>query len=495
MCDAIAHRGPDAAGEHLVPGQVAIGFRRLAIIDLETGNQPIPNEDSTVHVTCNGEIYNFRDLRSGLRTRGHSFRSDSDTEVIAHLYEERGVECLDALQGMFAIALWDQGAERLLLARDRLGVKPLYWAPVEGGLLYASEPGAILASGLVEPRPDPEAIAEYLTLQYVPPPRSGFAGIHKLAPGERLVFERGAIRVERYWQLDFSADRAAFGGGVAGAPRLAPRRGDAGPARGRRAAGRLSLRRHRLEPRGQLHGRGEQPGEHLLDRLPRGWLQRGRARPAGGGDLRNRARGPGPGAGDRPPDRRGGPLRRRAVRRLLGDPDAPALADDEGEGDGGAFGRRRRRGVRRLQALPAGTDRGPGCAGARRRPPAPEERRALLAARPGGGPRAGGGGSRQALLRAIRVDDVPLQPGRARQPLHPRVHRGGRWHGIGLGEDPGTSGPPRCRPLPGPRHRDLPAGGPARQGRPDVDVDGARGPLPLPRLPRLRARRGDAGRR
>jgi asparagine synthase (glutamine-hydrolysing) len=204
MCDAIAHRGPDAAGEHLVPGQVAIGFRRLAIIDLETGNQPIPNEDSTVHVTCNGEIYNFRDLRSGLRSRGHSFRSDSDTEVIAHLYEERGVECLDELQGMFAIALWDQDAERLLLARDRLGVKPLYWAPVEGGLLYASEPGAILASGLVEPRPDPEAIAEYLTLQYVPPPRSGFAGIHKLAPGERLVVERGAIRVERYWRLDFS---------------------------------------------------------------------------------------------------------------------------------------------------------------------------------------------------------------------------------------------------------------------------------------------------
>src|SRR3954467_13228147 len=105
MCDAIAHRGPDAAGEHLVPGEVAIGFRRLAIIDLQTGDQPIPNEDSTVHVTCNGEIYNFRDLRSGLRSRGHGFRSDSDTEVIAHLYEERGVDCLDELQGMFAIAL------------------------------------------------------------------------------------------------------------------------------------------------------------------------------------------------------------------------------------------------------------------------------------------------------------------------------------------------------------------------------------------------------
>jgi asparagine synthase (glutamine-hydrolysing) len=204
MCAALTHRGPDAGGEHLAPGAAAIGFRRLAIIDLETGDQPIPNEDSTIRVTCNGEIYNFGNLRADLESRGHRFSTGSDSEVIVHLYEERGADCLGSLQGMFAIALWDEGARRLLLARDRLGVKPLYWAPVKGGLLYASEPGAILASGLVDPRPDPRALAEYLTLQYVPPPRTGFGGIRKLAPGEMLVYEAGEARIDRYWRLDFS---------------------------------------------------------------------------------------------------------------------------------------------------------------------------------------------------------------------------------------------------------------------------------------------------
>ncbi|HKT83949.1 MAG TPA: hypothetical protein VJQ84_08965, partial [Solirubrobacterales bacterium] len=206
MCDALAHRGPDDAGDRFLPGKVALGFRRLSIIDLKTGGQPIASEDIGVHVTCNGEIYNFRSLRSELRSRGHLFRSGSDSEVIAHLYEEQGSDCLAELQGMFAIALWDERAERLLLARDRLGVKPLYWAPVGEGILYASEPGAILASGLVEPRPDPRALLDYLTLQYVPPPRTGFAGIHKLSPGELLVHERGEVRIERYWQLDFGRD-------------------------------------------------------------------------------------------------------------------------------------------------------------------------------------------------------------------------------------------------------------------------------------------------
>ncbi|HET7590138.1 MAG TPA: asparagine synthase (glutamine-hydrolyzing) [Solirubrobacterales bacterium] len=207
MCAAIAHRGPDAAGGHVVPGKVGLGFRRLAIIDLQTGDQPIAAEAGDVHVTCNGEIYNFAPLREELRSRGHAFATRSDSEVVAHLYEERGPGCLEALQGMFAIALWDAGAERLLLARDRLGVKPLYWARVGDGILYASEPAAILASGLVEPRPDPAALREYLTLQYVPPPRSGFAGIHKLAPGERLVFAAGEATVERWWQLDFERRR------------------------------------------------------------------------------------------------------------------------------------------------------------------------------------------------------------------------------------------------------------------------------------------------
>jgi asparagine synthase (glutamine-hydrolysing) len=203
MCAAIAHRGPDDAGELFIPGEVALGFRRLAIIDLETGNQPLASEDGTVQVTCNGEIYNFRQLRAQLQARGHDLRSASDSEVIAHLYEERGADCLEELQGMFAIALWDERARRLLLARDRLGVKPLYWAEAGGGILYASEPGAILASGLVERRPDPRALLDYLTLQYVPAPRSGFAGIQKLGPGEMLLYEGGETQISRYWDLDF----------------------------------------------------------------------------------------------------------------------------------------------------------------------------------------------------------------------------------------------------------------------------------------------------
>jgi asparagine synthase (glutamine-hydrolysing) len=204
MCDALAHRGPDDCGELIEPGRAALGFRRLSVIDLRTGHQPITTEESQVHFTCNGEIYNFRRLRAELEGRGHRFRTASDSEVIGHLYEERGPNCLLDLQGMFAIALWDGKEQRLLLARDRLGVKPLYWAEVDGGILYASEPGAILASGLVEPRPDPRALLDYLTLQYVPAPRSGFAGIHKLAPGERLIYEGGAARAERYWELDYS---------------------------------------------------------------------------------------------------------------------------------------------------------------------------------------------------------------------------------------------------------------------------------------------------
>jgi len=201
MCEAVRHRGPDDDGAHVVPGEVALGFRRLSIIDLVTGSQPLFNERRTVAVTCNGEIYNFPELKDELRSRGHEFRTRSDVETIAHLYEERGPACLEELQGMFAIALWDAERKRLMLARDRLGVKPIYWARVDGGLLYGSEPGAILASGLVEPRVDPEAIVEYLTLQYVPPPRSGFAGIQKLAPGERLLYEDGEVTIERYWSL------------------------------------------------------------------------------------------------------------------------------------------------------------------------------------------------------------------------------------------------------------------------------------------------------
>jgi asparagine synthase (glutamine-hydrolysing) len=202
MTDAIHHRGPDSEGTHVEPGRCAIGFRRLSIIDLECGSQPLLSEDGRVVATCNGEIYNFAELRDELRARGHEFRTGSDCEVIPHAYEEWGLEFVDRLRGMFGIALWDGANERLVLVRDRLGKKPVYYAEVPGGLLYASEPASILAAGVVEPRPDPIAIGHFLALQYVPAPRTGFEGIAKLAPGEMLVYEGGESHVQRYWTLE-----------------------------------------------------------------------------------------------------------------------------------------------------------------------------------------------------------------------------------------------------------------------------------------------------
>ena len=205
MAETLRHRGPDDSGELFEPGRVGLGFRRLAIIDLERGNQPISSESGHISVTCNGEIYNFRELRRRLRASGHEFKTGSDSEVIVHAYEEHGLDFVDHLQGMFALALWDAQRGRLVLARDRLGVKPLYWARVDGGIIYGSEPGAVMASGLVPSRIDPPAILDFLALQYVPAPRTGFAGISKLQPGEMLVWEDGADRTRRYWELDYSS--------------------------------------------------------------------------------------------------------------------------------------------------------------------------------------------------------------------------------------------------------------------------------------------------
>lgn len=217
MCESLVHRGPDDHGALVEPGRVACGFRRLSIIDLISGAQPIANESGSVAVTVNGEIYNFRELRRELESRGHRFSTHSDAEVVVHLYEEEGIECLHRLRGMFAIALWDGDRDRLLLARDRLGVKPLYFAQVPGGLLYGSEPRAILASGAVPVRPDLSAIAQYLVLQYVPPPLSGFVGISKLHPGELLVWEGGSCLRRRWWSLEF---RPPHGNGRPGPEQL-----------------------------------------------------------------------------------------------------------------------------------------------------------------------------------------------------------------------------------------------------------------------------------
>jgi asparagine synthase (glutamine-hydrolysing) len=201
MCRTIVHRGPDAEGVYTAP-YVGLGQRRLSIIDLrDQAVAPLSNEDGSVWVTYNGEIYNFRELRAGLETRGHRFRTAGDTEVIAHLYEEYGVECLSHLRGMFAFALWDARARRLFAARDRFGKKPLYYARLPGALVFGSEIKAITADPAVSVAPNYRALDAYLTYQYVPSPLTGFESIAKLPAGHYLTCGAdGQVRVERYWR-------------------------------------------------------------------------------------------------------------------------------------------------------------------------------------------------------------------------------------------------------------------------------------------------------
>src|SRR5688500_6512333 len=186
MGDAIAHRGPDAEGFLTDPG-LGLVHRRLSIIDLSGGDQPIGNEDGSLQVIFNGEIYNYRELRAGLEARGHRLRTHSDTEVIVHLYEEEGEQLIERLRGMFTFAIWDRPRRRLLLARDRLGIKPLYVYRDAEKLLFASELKAILAHSGVPRRIDPLALEDYLAYGMVPGPRSIFQGIEKLPPAHTLL--------------------------------------------------------------------------------------------------------------------------------------------------------------------------------------------------------------------------------------------------------------------------------------------------------------------
>ncbi len=181
MCDVLAHRGPDEEG-HWQEGAVALSMRRLAIIDVGHGQQPIFNEDGSVAVVLNGEIYNFRDLRKGLVARGHRFSTMSDTEVVAHLYEEQGADCVQELRGMFAFAIWDRKRGSLILARDRVGKKPLYYTLTPDGILFASELKALMQDGALPRRVDLEALHHYLTYQYVPAPWSILRGREEVAP-------------------------------------------------------------------------------------------------------------------------------------------------------------------------------------------------------------------------------------------------------------------------------------------------------------------------
>src|SRR5258708_2899372 len=199
MCDEIRHRGPDDEGYHL-DGNCALGMRRLSIIDLATGHQPIANEDRSVWVVFNGEIYNYQELRASLLERGHRLETNSDTEVLVHLYEEEGVAGIARLRGMFAYAIWDARQRKLLLVRDRFGKKPLYYALLPEGLFFGSEIKCLAAAGV--PREiDPEGLRLYFQFNYVPDPLSAFRAIRKLEAGCWLTYDADG-RVERgaYWK-------------------------------------------------------------------------------------------------------------------------------------------------------------------------------------------------------------------------------------------------------------------------------------------------------
>jgi asparagine synthase (glutamine-hydrolysing) len=200
MRDVLAHRGPDAAGLH-ADAQAVFAHRRLSIVDLSAGRQPLSNEDGSIWVTFNGEIYNHAEVRRALEGRGHRYRTHSDTETIVHAYEEWGDECLDRFRGMFALGVWDAPRRRLLLARDRLGIKPLYWTRAGDLLLFGSEIKALLASGLTRAEADTSLIPELLGTRYISGPQTLFRGIHKLMPGHRLVFANGEIAIRQYWDL------------------------------------------------------------------------------------------------------------------------------------------------------------------------------------------------------------------------------------------------------------------------------------------------------
>ncbi|MEJ2706156.1 MAG: asparagine synthase (glutamine-hydrolyzing) [Anaerolineales bacterium] len=202
MCDLIRHRGPDDEGFYL-DEHAGLGMRRLSIIDLVTGNQPVSNEDKTVWIVFNGEIYNFRELHAQLENRGHVFATKSDTEVIVHAYEEYGDQCVERFNGMFAFALWDTRRRRLLIARDHLGIKPLYYWAGRGQIVFGSELKTVIAHPAVPREVDLAAIDQFLTLEYIPAPKTIFKNIHKLLPGHRLIFEKGKLRIENYWDIPF----------------------------------------------------------------------------------------------------------------------------------------------------------------------------------------------------------------------------------------------------------------------------------------------------
>jgi len=203
MMDALYHRGPDDEGIY-VDARAVLGHRRLSIIDLNTGHQPISNEDGTIWIVYNGEIYNFRELKEQLAQGGHVFSTNTDTEVIVHLYEQYGEECVSRLRGMFAFAIWDQRKQRLFLARDRVGIKPLYYVVTGDSLIFASEIKALLVDPSVKREVDSEVIDIFLTHLYIPGSDTLIRGIKRVPPGHYLIFENGKVKLNQYWDLQFA---------------------------------------------------------------------------------------------------------------------------------------------------------------------------------------------------------------------------------------------------------------------------------------------------
>ena len=201
MNTAIAHRGPNDSGVYSDKG-VVLGNRRLSIIDIKSGHQPVHNEDSTIWITFNGEIYNFKELKFELEKSGHKFYTNTDTEAIVHLYEKYGLDFVKRLRGMFAFAVWDSAKKRLILCRDRLGKKPLYYWIKGGKLVFSSEIKAVLEHHEIKRVLNENGFYQYLTFKYVPGPQTMFKEIYKLLPGHIAIFEKGKFTIKKYWDID-----------------------------------------------------------------------------------------------------------------------------------------------------------------------------------------------------------------------------------------------------------------------------------------------------
>jgi len=206
MCDVLVHRGPDGEGQYL-EDQVAIGMRRLAVIDLETGDQPMTNEDQSLRIVYNGEIYNYRELRDTLEKKKYLFKTQSDTEVILHAYKEYGPECLHQFNGMFAFAIWDKRKQELFMARDRVGIKPLYYWDNGSYLLFGSEIKAILQDRIFERRVNKTALFNNLHRLFVPGTSTMFEGIRRLEPGHYAFYRKGRLEIRKYWDFSFKSQR------------------------------------------------------------------------------------------------------------------------------------------------------------------------------------------------------------------------------------------------------------------------------------------------